>query len=125
MPASHNMPLPERASFVLTTLWDRVADAGERAADAATLERIAADVGGLARQAGMLPEYMVVAVKDSWQAHPRLRARADRVALEPVLGDLVARMIRAYFDAPLAAASAPEPGLPEPVRRDPARSEAD
>lgn len=118
MPASRNTPLPERASLVLTALWDRVADSGERAADPATLQRVAAEVGTLARQAEMLPEYMVVAVKENWQAHARLRARPDRVALEPMLTDLVGRMIRAYFDASPPAG----PVLPEPVRGEPARN---
>lgn len=116
MPASRNTPpLPGPAGDLLEALWDRVAALGERAADPGEFERVASQVSAVAREAGLLPEHLVVGVRNSWSTSRSLRVRPDRPVLEWVLTDFVARTIRAYFAVPSDPRMAnAAPALPDP-----------
>lgn len=99
MPATRQVSrLPADAAATLDTLWSRLAVDGEPACDDQELTRVAQAVSGAARREGMMPEQVLIALKESWVASGALRLRPDRAALEPILSALVTRCIRAYFD---------------------------
>jgi hypothetical protein len=63
------------------------------------LRELAQRVADEAHLAKMLPEHLVLAVKDSWAIHPALRDPCVRQEAQPLLADVVGLCITEYFRA--------------------------
>lgn len=61
------------------------------------LRELVSIVSREARRCGMLPEQLVVAVKDSWKRHPKLRDAYSRHEALGTLADVVALCISEFF----------------------------
>lgn len=68
-------------------------------ADASTLQHALARVSSEARERGMLPEQVLVVLKDVWSGLPEVRAMADAGEQIRLLQRVVTMCIKEYYSA--------------------------
>lgn len=90
-------PLPAEASELLHQLWERLARSGIGDVERDELRRIARAVSDAAHRASLLPEQLIVAVKDSWGTHPVLLQPEERQEAQWVLTQVVTLCIHEFY----------------------------
>lgn len=104
--------LPADAAERLHALWQEIFAGAFTPPSSARLGSAAETVGSAARRAGLLPEHLVIGVKETWSHHAG-RALTSRFDAERVLAEVMSLCIREYFRAPdhqSPAASDGDPG---------------
>src|SRR5690349_10554969 len=101
-PDAPEVALPADAATSLNTLWNRTASPVGIDIPREELRRVAAAVSSGARAVNMLPERLLIVLKDSWAAHPALGAREDRQAMQRVLTEVVSLCICEFYHDPKA-----------------------
>jgi hypothetical protein len=96
-PTSEANRLPASAQRALLAFWEHVASDASDARVREELRVLARLLGDQARTAEMLPERLIVAIKESAQAEARLRVPEVVRARGWVLGELVSHVIREFF----------------------------
>jgi len=94
---AHQIRLPGEAASSLDALWNRVASPFGIDISREELRSVAAAVSSAARSVDMLPERLLVLIKDSWSAHPELGAREDRQAMQRILTEVVSLCICEFY----------------------------
>ncbi len=94
---SHGTKLPPHAESCLLRLWGDVLDGRGVAPTRDELRSVAREVSVAARQASMLPEQLLVAVKECWGAHEEFRDAEERHRVQWVLTDLISLCIREFY----------------------------
>ena len=89
-------PLPREAEWLLFELWRQVAESDESEISDRQLRMVARLVGICGRKAGMQAAELIIAVKDSWMAHPELNA-TDRQRIGWVLNEVISSCIDEFF----------------------------
>lgn len=92
-------PLPADARELLHGLWDRLARSGIGVLEHEELRRIARVVSEGAHRASLLPEQLIIAVKESWGTHPSLLQPEERQEAQWVLAEVVSMCIHEFYRA--------------------------
>ncbi|HEX6816371.1 MAG TPA: hypothetical protein VF102_11895 [Gemmatimonadaceae bacterium] len=93
--ASH--ALPDEADRLLAELWRRLLTDDARELSRREMSDFARPVCAIARSAGLLPEELIVAVKQSWNSRHELRAPTQRRRLEEVLSSVISACIEEFY----------------------------
>lgn len=121
-PEERPAALPPDAERPLRALWREVLAADTVRHTREELRDVARVVGRAARREALLPEQLIVAVKESWQSHEGARSVGRRHAARWVLTELISLCICEYYETtptpraelePMAAIAA----LPRPAAR--------
>lgn len=91
---------PTSLDQALDALWSAVGQEHVTPVGQGEMRRLARRVSREARGASLLPEHLVVAVKQSWADHPELRGDQTRHDSDRVLARVVGMCIDQFF-APL------------------------
>ena len=89
--------LPESAHGALHAFWDRVVaqESEERLRD--QLRLVACSISAIARSADLLPEQLIIAIKESWLSHAGLRDPDLLHVRGWMLPELITLTIREFY----------------------------
>ena len=89
--------LPDEADKRLAELWHRMLTGDARELSRRELSDFTRPVCAIARAAGLLPEELIVAVKQSWNARHELRPPTQRRRLEDILNSVISSCIEEFY----------------------------
>ncbi|MGH7650069.1 MAG: hypothetical protein ACREND_18335 [Gemmatimonadaceae bacterium] len=89
--------LPDGAETLLTGLWSRLLASDARPLTRPELSAFAQPVCAIARADGLLPEELIVAVKNSWKLRHEPCLPGDRPRLDRILTDVVSALIDGFY----------------------------
>src|SRR4051812_37096941 len=115
MPFRLDAGLPAEAVDALNAFWRRLAFSGAQSVEREDIRHVARVVAGAARTSSLLPEHLVVMIKESWHGHPSLREQQERLATEWAMTEMVSLCICEFFAAASAAPDAARAGCVPPI----------
>lgn len=117
-PEERPAALPPDAERPIRALWREVFAGDVVRHTREDLRGVARVVGRAARREGLLPEQLIVAVKESWHAHDGVRGLGQRHTARWVLTELISLCICAYYEQgpPARGELEPRPGFRDAPR---------
>jgi hypothetical protein len=98
--------LPQSPQSELTTLWREALETYPGEVTRRHLRDVARRVSADARAAGLRPEQLVVAIKESWAAHhDDAHPNPGRKLLQPMVTELISDCIEEFYRNPVSGAS--------------------
>ena len=97
MASKNTRMLPDEADRLLSELWRRLLTGDARELSRREVTEFARPVCAIARAAGLLPEELIVAVKQSWNSRHELRPPTQRRRLEDMLTGVISACIEEFY----------------------------
>ncbi|HKT09906.1 MAG TPA: hypothetical protein VJR24_18535 [Gemmatimonadaceae bacterium] len=97
MTTKNSRMLPDEADRLLTELWRRLLTGDAKELSRREVTEFARPVCAIARAAGLLPEELIVAVKQSWNSRHELRPPTQRRRLEHILASVISACIEEFY----------------------------
>jgi hypothetical protein len=95
--SQHQSRVSTEAAAVLRPIWDKLSGDGNGRPPRSEVQIVASRVCAAAHESDILPEQLVVMLKESWSSFPPRDRKADRVAAQLVFDEIVTACIAEFY----------------------------